>query len=222
MPASFFIPWFCAIRHRPLPAAQRWSPLGGRWHFCLFLLLSCPMLLECACVPVPVRRCPLVCCLVLLPNQGIPLALSELPAVCMPSGHVRKAIVPASFFIPWFCATRHRPLPAAQRWSPLGGRWLFLSLCLQCDQPAVWRAGTLSSAKTSFRLTRELACRAGALSVCVGRGRLCWWLRASLVTQNVLLRDGNSPVAFSLGHPPLMVASLLCFISVAPLPLSSV
>ena len=79
-----------------------------------------------------------------------------------------------------------------------------------------------SSAQTSFWLARELACRAGALSACVGRARLCAGLRASLVTQNVLLRDGNSPVAFSLGHPPLMVASLLCFISVAPLPLSSV
>ena len=127
-----------------------------------------------------------------------------------------------------FCVTAIAPWPSLLVIPGLWSRACFASfllllfLCLQCDQPAVWRAGTLSSAKTSFWLTRELACCAGALSACVGRARLCAGLRASLVTQNVLLRDGNSPVALSLGHPRLMVASLLCFISVAPLPLSSV
>ena len=91
----------------------------------------------------------------------------------------------------FFCVTAIAPWPSLWAIPRLWSRACFASfllllfLCLQCDQPAVWRAGTLSSAKTSFWLTRGLACRAGALSACVGHGWLCVWLRASLVTQHV-------------------------------------
>ena len=48
----------------------------------------------------------------------------------------------------------------------------------------------------------------------------CRLLRASQIVQKMILRDVDGPVAFSLGRPPLMVASLVCSISVVSLPIS--